>query len=479
MESLQTSCPNCGSSFKISQQQLNAAGGQVRCGSCRHVFDAQSRAVSTSRPIATHGISATSRQLGLNTLDGDIGEFSESFLDLNKTGQGTSPFLDMSDLDKALSEKEEDWTQALLDEDDKEPEKRPEIPDYLSLGENSLKNKVNDTLSLSSSNLSLSSDNLSLSSDNLSLSSDNLSLNTPDSLDTSAELKGQGKLDKQERPENKKQVKSIDSFSAVDDFDFLEESEADREIDEYSDTFEAKLDALFGDDSSQEQAGESGKAKTTNDEFDPFEGLNDSTLSQPVGSHTAQPTGNSPVNNKADLIQQIQVDPLELTLPSKRWKKLKIFGGVVLVLALLCLPVLQYAKFNLNELAQKPQLRPILTQVCDAIGCHLPSQNNINLIKTGNLVVRTHPEKEGALAIDAVLTNRANYSQPFPMLELLFTDSEGAVVAARAFKPSEYLKGELLGETVMKERQPVHVALSIQDPGERAVGYALQLKPAP
>lgn len=441
MASLQTSCPNCGSSFKISQQQLNAAGGHVRCGSCRHVFDAQSRAVKTDshKPVATHGLSADSRQTGRHTLEGDIGEFSQSFLDLNKTGQGTSPFLDMSDLDKSLAEKEEAWTQALLDDDDSGTAKRPDIPDYLSLGENSLQNKVNTTLG---DETALDSGVEAIDLDVPVEDSKSRNINSLDQFIESSDAE-------------KASSNADNSFSSYDDFDFLEESEANREVDEYSDTFEAKLDALFGDEDKP----------ITAKEDDPFEGLDDGALAQ--------------TSHKAALIQQIQTDPLELTLPSKRWKKLKTAGWICLALVLLCLPVLQYIHFNFDELAQQANLRPIFGQVCEKVGCQLPPQKDISLIKTGNLVVRTHPEEAGALAIDAVLTNRANYSQPFPVLELLFTDAQGSVIAARAFQPSEYLKGELLGATLMQQRQPVHIALAIQDPGARAVGYALQLKPAP
>lgn len=495
MESLQTSCPNCGSSFKISQQQLNAAGGHVRCGSCRHVFDAQSRAVSTGvNPIATHGINP---KTGRSTLEGEIGEFSQSFLDLNKTGQGTSPFLDMSDLDKTLAEKEEEWAQALLDEDDDSNKERPKIPDYLSLGDNSLKNKVNESLAdgvkpfgtpeevalaidapegldkRGSSNelddiLPNDIDGEKTGTKSQSNNKSNVS-DTPRPIHSLDHFLEMSESDSDRQINSNKQTNQ-DSFNALDDFDILDEGDASRKVDEYSDTFEDKLDALFGDDTEEKPAAKiDDPFADSNDPFadssDPFEGLDEQTLNQPA--------------SKADLIQQIEADPLELTLPSKRWQKLKTFGWVMLALVLLCLPLAQYIHFNFNDLAQQPNLRPLFGQACEKLGCTLPAQTDISLIKTGNLVVRSHPEEAGALAIDAVITNRATYSQPFPVLELLFTDAQGSVVAARAFQPSEYLKGELTGVTLMKQRQPVHIGLSIKDPGAEAVGYALQLKPAP
>ena len=37
---LATRCPNCQSMFRVVSDQLKLRGGLVRCGSCRHVFDA-------------------------------------------------------------------------------------------------------------------------------------------------------------------------------------------------------------------------------------------------------------------------------------------------------------------------------------------------------------------------------------------------------------------------------------------------------
>ena len=45
--SLVTTCAHCGTSFNITQAQLSARSGQVRCGRCSKVFDAYDRLTST------------------------------------------------------------------------------------------------------------------------------------------------------------------------------------------------------------------------------------------------------------------------------------------------------------------------------------------------------------------------------------------------------------------------------------------------
>ncbi len=52
--SFATRCPNCNALFRVSEEQLRSHGGLVRCGDCRHVFDARSRleAIADDHPDA-------------------------------------------------------------------------------------------------------------------------------------------------------------------------------------------------------------------------------------------------------------------------------------------------------------------------------------------------------------------------------------------------------------------------------------------
>jgi len=46
--SLVTSCPQCLTAFRVTDEQLAAKDGQVRCGRCQHIFNAHSRLAKTS-----------------------------------------------------------------------------------------------------------------------------------------------------------------------------------------------------------------------------------------------------------------------------------------------------------------------------------------------------------------------------------------------------------------------------------------------
>lgn len=133
----------------------------------------------------------------------------------------------------------------------------------------------------------------------------------------------------------------------------------------------------------------------------------------------------------------------------------------------------QYVYYNFDELARDDRLRPWFDKVCPLLGCQLPPRVDVSLVKSSNLTVRNHPTHPGALTVDAIIYNRATFTQPFPLLELRFEDINGQPLARRSFKPGEYLAGELAGRTDMPPQTPIHISLEIVDPGTHAVNYSL------
>ena len=47
----ETTCPRCGASFQLASNQLQQAGGRVRCGSCLQVFDASTGEIEFVAPV--------------------------------------------------------------------------------------------------------------------------------------------------------------------------------------------------------------------------------------------------------------------------------------------------------------------------------------------------------------------------------------------------------------------------------------------
>ena len=172
----------------------------------------------------------------------------------------------------------------------------------------------------------------------------------------------------------------------------------------------------------------------------------------------------------------LQDEPLQLDWQARRkpWGRWLGWGALNLI-ALLALAG-QYVAYNYDELVRQDRYRPWFEQLCPSIGCTLPPKVDIEQIKSSNLVVRSHPDFNSALVVDAIIYNRASFAQPFPLLEVRFADINGQPLASRVFKPGEYLSGELAGRTEMPPQVPIHIALDILDPGTRAVNYSLSFR---
>ena len=176
---------------------------------------------------------------------------------------------------------------------------------------------------------------------------------------------------------------------------------------------------------------------------------------------------------RVEALHDLTDDPLQLDWQKRRspWGR-RLFWLLLIVLGAAALAG-QYIAYHFDELARQDQYRPWFQQLCPHIGCTVPSKVDIAKIKSSNLVVRSHPDFSGALVVDAIIYNRAPFSQPFPLLELRFADLNGHLIASRRFKPGEYLNGDLEGMAEMPPQTPIHIALDILDPGAKAVNYSL------
>ncbi|SDU18993.1 DUF3426 domain-containing protein [Halopseudomonas salegens] len=146
--------------------------------------------------------------------------------------------------------------------------------------------------------------------------------------------------------------------------------------------------------------------------------------------------------------------------------------GILSLLAIVAL-IGQFGYFNFAALAHDERSRSFIASWCNLAGCQLPPQVDISLIRSSNLTVRPHPEYPNTLAIDVILYNRADFAQPFPVLRMRFSDQRDREVASRLFRPQEYLGGELAGARLMPSQTPIHVGLSMLSPEQAGSSYRL------
>src|SRR5690606_16182036 len=171
------------------------------------------------------------------------------------------------------------------------------------------------------------------------------------------------------------------------------------------------------------------------------------------------------------LFRSIEPEPLEFTAyQGRNWRRALLWGGLSLLGVLLLITQIAWLQFD--RLSRLQPYRAIYASICPLVGCQLPAMAAPELVRTSNLVVRSHPQASGALMVDTILLNTASFQQPFPDLVLSFSNIHGEVLASRRFNPEEYLGGELAGRRGMPSNQPVHLSLEIQDPGPDAVNYS-------
>ena len=151
-------------------------------------------------------------------------------------------------------------------------------------------------------------------------------------------------------------------------------------------------------------------------------------------------------------------------------------GGTVLILLLASQTLIFYG----YDLARRTAaLKPMIETLCAPLPCRkLPpiDMRHMDLVETQ---VAPHPRYDKALRVKATLVNRADVVQPYPLLEVSLIDSQGQLVARRAYPPREYLSKPEAIQKGLPPQVAVSVQLDITSPDAKASGYEVLLLPSP
>lgn len=419
-----TRCPHCEAQFKISQEHLKQAGGQVRCGSCLEIFQATEHLIRESAP------KTPARQPA------------------PKPAQKTpakKPVARKPKPQKKPADDEPQWQLPGAEEEPADSGKQKGKPKQKDpfLEENDTAVSLGDS-ELSDSFLTLGEEADDFGAEDFSDMSGAAGGGESGSDESWAEKLLEDLEGGEEPHESEREPVTPDNMSLLDEFDGSDE---DIEYEERGEAAEGEdLDFLRDD------FGDLGDGGEPPGEIESIEIPEARERKPKIPRPAAEPTSSS---------------PMELL----KWGGLSLAAALVLGV--------QYLVFNFSELARTPEWRPFYAQVCGLLPCDLPNPSDVSSLRGANLVVREHPSVEDALVVDAILFNEADYPQPFPVLELSFSTLNGRPVAARRFAPSEYRNGELEQLEKMPPEVPIHISLEIRDPGEQAVNYNLQFYPAP
>jgi hypothetical protein len=145
--------------------------------------------------------------------------------------------------------------------------------------------------------------------------------------------------------------------------------------------------------------------------------------------------------------------------------------GVALMLVII---IGQLTWFKRQEMIQHPEGRVLVELLCKAVDCQLPPRRAPKAIKVLNRSISLHPEVEGALQIKLTFANRADFSQPYPILQISLFAKDERLVVRRRFKPAEYLSRPLNKGEIIQPAEAVMVTMAFEDPGKGVTGFKLE-----
>jgi predicted Zn finger-like uncharacterized protein len=408
-----TCCPHCNTSFHVTDAQLASAKGAVRCGSCLQVFKALDHLISSEESAAD---AATEENITLEQNSTDIEENRDEADDLAVN-------IDYGD-EEELAPQADDSSFNIDQLDDPAADEEPSNPPAAEINEDD--ELISDDMG----------DSLGQLSDEFLIGD-----STP---------KTHGAL-----------------------FDRKIEVKAPREEEATDDSW---AEELLGDEEEPyiDEPPAINPATESTENTPPLnEEILDENLLSDLESDIA--TERSEHNDSDDILSGIGDAPVEMEWHDQQspWPTRLLWGGLSLLAALGL--IVQIGWFQIERYGRLEPYRAVYQQLCPILGCQLPPHYDIKQIKSYNLVVRSHPKADNALAIDSILINTADFTQPFPQLTLVFSNINGGAIAHRVFRPQEYLGGELAGINSMPSQTPVHISLEVIDPGPEAVNYHLAI----
>jgi len=113
------------------------------------------------------------------------------------------------------------------------------------------------------------------------------------------------------------------------------------------------------------------------------------------------------------------------------------YGGGSLVLAL-CLLLQAAVLFRTELLTRWPELRPRLVEVCELYGCSVGWPTRADLLAVVGTELQAVPGTD-LLELTAVVRNRASFRVALPAVEVTLTDTTNRTLARKVFAPIDYL----------------------------------------
>ncbi|NKB77350.1 MAG: DUF3426 domain-containing protein [Gammaproteobacteria bacterium] len=131
----------------------------------------------------------------------------------------------------------------------------------------------------------------------------------------------------------------------------------------------------------------------------------------------------------------------------------------------------QVKYFFVEKYEQHETYRKYLVGFCKVAGCDLSPRREPYSFTLTYTKIELHPQQPSSLRVTVKMVNEAQFSQPYPDLQLTLTDRVGRVVGRRIYSPDLYLPAEkqnLIDPGSLRE-----VVFDLLRPHEKAVGFVV------
>jgi len=143
-------------------------------------------------------------------------------------------------------------------------------------------------------------------------------------------------------------------------------------------------------------------------------------------------------------------------------------------LAALALIAQALLHFRSEIAAGMPAARGPLEEACRLLGCELRLPRQVKLLSIDSYEVRPDPKRDGVIVLNAVIRNRAPFTQEYPALQLTLTDDANHELVSRAILPREYLEPARVSRGIEAGGE-ASVTVHLDASRTRATGYELVL----
>jgi predicted Zn finger-like uncharacterized protein len=163
--------------------------------------------------------------------------------------------------------------------------------------------------------------------------------------------------------------------------------------------------------------------------------------------------------------------PAEFLLerPARDWRRLLLYGAVILVLVLVL--AAQAVHHWRNQLALQPLWSGPLTRLYRGLGMPLTPNWDVHAYDVRQLGAVADPGGSSTIRVHVSLANHAPHAQPAPILRLTLLDRFGKRVAARDLKPADYLMPSQA--PLLQAGQRIEAQIAVADPGPDATSFEL------